>query len=110
MFIVITARDRKAVVSARHRIDLLVEASRKKIRYTHFLSIPLNTEEIIDKYQSFKNDLLEKYGKTPYNINESLFQMESKLHLTIGMLKLLDDNEKMQAADALMNCKENIIE
>lgn len=109
MFIVITARDRKAIVSARHRIDLLVEASRKKIRYTHFVSIPLNTKEIIDKYNSFKNDILEKYDKATYNIDESLFQTSSKLHLTIGMLKLLDDNEKEQAVNALRNCKENII-
>ncbi|XP_032674206.1 activating signal cointegrator 1 complex subunit 1 isoform X2 [Odontomachus brunneus] len=107
--IVITARDRKAVASARHRIDLLVETSRKKIRYTHFLSIPLNTKKIIDKYNSFKNDILEKYDKATYNIDESLFQTSSKLHLTIGMLKLLDDNEKEQAVNALRNCKENII-
>nr|XP_012234026.1 PREDICTED: uncharacterized protein LOC105678895 [Linepithema humile] len=107
--IVITARDRKAIISARHRINLLVETSRKKIRYTHFLSIPLNKKEIIDKFNSFKDDVLEKYGKTAYNIDESLFQDPSKLHLTIGMLKLLDINEKTQAIDALKICKEEII-
>lgn len=108
--IVITGRDRNAVISARHRIDLLVEASRKKIRYTHFLSIPLNKEGIIDKFHSFKNDVLEKHDKSTHNIDESLFQTPSKLHLTIGMLKLLDDDEKKQAIDALMTCKENIID
>ncbi|XP_018360775.1 PREDICTED: activating signal cointegrator 1 complex subunit 1 isoform X2 [Trachymyrmex cornetzi] len=108
--IVITARERKAIISARHRIDLLIEASKKKIRYTHFLSIPLNKKEIIDKYISFKNDILEKYNKTTHNIDESLFQNPSKLHLTIGMLKLFDDNEKKHAIDALTNCKENIID
>ncbi|KAG5309442.1 ASCC1 protein, partial [Acromyrmex insinuator] len=108
--IVITARERKAIISARHRIDLLIEASKKKIHYTHFLSIPLNKKEIIDKYISFKNDILEKYNKTTHNIDESLFQNPSKLHLTIGMLKLFDDNEKKYAIDALTNCKENIID
>lgn len=87
-----------------------METSRKKIHYTHFLSIPLNKKEIMDNYNSFKNDVLEKYDKIAYNIDESLFQTPSKLHLTIGMLKLLDDNEKKQAIDALMNCKEKIIE
>jgi len=87
-----------------------METSRKKIHYTHFLSIPLNKKEIMDNYNSFKNDVLEKYDKTAYNIDESLFQTPSKLHLTIGMLKLLDDNEKKQAIDALMDCKEKIIE
>lgn len=108
--IVITAADQKAIISARHRIDLLVETSRKKIHYTHFLSIPLNKKEIIDNYNSFKDDVLKKYGKTEYNIDESLFQTPSKLHLTIGMLKLLDDKEKKQAIDALMSCKEKIID
>jgi len=74
------------------------------------LSIPLNKKEIIDKYISFKNDILEKYNKTTHNIDESLFQNPFKLHLTIGMLKLFDDNEKKHAIDALTNCKENIIE
>lgn len=87
-----------------------METSRKKIHYTHFLSIPLNKKEIMDNYNSFKNDVLENYDKTAYNIDKSLFQTPSKLHLTIGMLKLLDDNEKKQAIDALMNCKEKIIE
>lgn len=70
----------------------------------------MNKREIIDNYNSFKNNVLEKYDKTTYNIDESLFQTPSKLHLTIGMLKLLDDNEKKQAIEALMNCKEKIIE
>lgn len=74
------------------------------------MSIPLNKKGIIDNYNSFKDDILEKYGKTEYNIDESLFQTPSKLHLTIGMLKLLDDDEKKQAIDALMSCKEIIIE
>jgi len=74
------------------------------------LSIPLNKKGIIDKYISFKNDVLEKYNKTTYNIDESLFQVPSKLHLTIGMLKLFDDNDKQHAIHTLMNCKENIIE
>lgn len=88
---------------------MLIEASKKKIRYTHFLSIPLNKEEIINKYISFKNDILEKYSKTAYNIDESLFQTPAKLHLTIGMLKLFDNYEKQHAFEALEDCKEHVI-
>lgn len=89
---------------------MLIETLKKKIHYTHFLSIPLNKKEIIDKYISFKNDVLEQYNKTTHNIDESLFQKPCKLHLTIGMLKLFDDDDKKQAIDALSDCKENIIE
>lgn len=80
------------------------------MRFTHFLSIPLNKKEIIDKYISFKNDVLEKYNKTTHNIDESLFQIPCKLHLTIGILKLFDDNDKEHAIEALSDCKENVIE
>lgn len=87
-----------------------MESSRKKIHYTHFLSIPLNKKKIIDKFNSFKDNVLEKCDKTTHNIDESLFQNPSKLHLTIGMFKLLDINEKTQAIDAFMTCKKEIIE
>ncbi|EZA56279.1 activating signal cointegrator 1 complex subunit 1 isoform X2 [Ooceraea biroi] len=107
--IAILGRDRKAIISARHRIDLLIEDVRKKKRYTHFLSIPLNKQEIIDNFNSFKTDVLEKYAKSTRNIDESLFQTASKLHITIGMLKLFDDNEKKQAFDVLNDCKEKVI-
>lgn len=106
----ITGQTRNAIVSARHRIDLIIQSSRKKVRYTHFLSIPLNKEDIINKFSLFKNDILEKYNNIAYNIDELLFQTSSKLHITIGMLTLVDDNENKQAVDALINCKENIIE
>lgn len=113
--IVITARNREAIISARHRIQLLMESSKKNINYTHFLSIPLNKQGIIDNFNSFKTDTLEKYnwrnGKAEqYKIDESLFQTPSKLHLTIGMLKLLDDDEKKRAVNALTSCKKQVIE
>jgi len=96
-------------LSARHRIDLLAENLRKTKRYTHFLSIPLNKQEIINNFNIFKNNVLEKHSKSIHNIDESVFQIPSKLHMTIGMLKLFDDNEKKQAFDVLNDCKDKII-
>ncbi|XP_020296338.1 activating signal cointegrator 1 complex subunit 1 isoform X2 [Pseudomyrmex gracilis] len=108
--IVIIARDRKTVSSAKNRIDLLIEASKKKINFTHFLSIPLNKKNIIDKFNLFKTDVLKRYDKATYNIDETLFQTPCKLHLTIGVLKLFDDNDKEHAINALKKCKEDIID
>ncbi|XP_014610140.1 PREDICTED: activating signal cointegrator 1 complex subunit 1-like isoform X3 [Polistes canadensis] len=54
--IVIIGSDRKDILSARNRIDIIVEASRKNIRYTHFLSIPLTVEGIIENFNLFKNE------------------------------------------------------
>ncbi|XP_076652158.1 activating signal cointegrator 1 complex subunit 1 [Halictus rubicundus] len=107
--IVITGFYRNGIISARRRIDLLIIAARKKLHYTHFLSIPLNEDHITMKFNEFKNDILTNSGKTSRGVDENIFQTPSKLHMTIGMLKLLDDVEKEQAIKALDYCKENIV-
>lgn len=107
--ITITGSDRKGIISARNRIDLLVEASRDKVKGTHFLSIPLNEGHVIMKFNSFKNDVLQNFGETARGVDNIIFQTASKLHLTIGMLHLFDDADKQRAVEALDYCKETII-
>lgn len=99
--------DKRGIKIARRRIDLLIEASRKKIRPTHFLSIPLNDGHIIMKFNEFKTDVLNNLNAR--GVDNTVFQTPSKLHLTLGMLILLDDAERKQAIDALDYCKEHII-
>lgn len=84
--------------------------SRKKLSYTHFLSIPLNTDEIIKNFNSFKSDIIQKFGGDVTGIDEIIFQKPNKLHLTIGMLTLLDEEERKQAVQTFMDCKQHIIE
>ncbi|KAI4499248.1 hypothetical protein M0802_005508 [Mischocyttarus mexicanus] len=108
--IVIIGSDHRGILSARRRIDLIVEVSRKKLTSTHFLSIPLNVNGIIENFNSFKSDVMEKYGGIVTGIEEILFQKASKLHLTLGMLTLLDEGERKQAVQTLMDCKIQIID
>ncbi|KOC69171.1 Activating signal cointegrator 1 complex subunit 1 [Habropoda laboriosa] len=107
--IVILGTDHKGIVTARHRINLLMEATRKKLHPTHFLSIPLNKPEIIKEFNLFKTTVLNNSKKASRGVDETIFQMPTKLHLTIGMLKLLDDTERNQAIEALNYCKEYIV-
>ena len=107
--VVITGHDRKGIVTARRRINLLIAASRKRLTYTHFLSIPLNEGHVIMKFNMFKNDVLTNSGKTSKGVDETIFQIPSKLHLTIGVLTLLDDAEINQAIEALNYCKEHVV-
>lgn len=108
--IVIIGSDRRGILSARHRIDLLVEVSRKKFSYTHFISIPLNTDEVIANFNSFKSDVIKKFGGVARGVYEYIFQKPHKLHLTLGMLTLLDDEERKEAKKVFMDCKEHIID
>ncbi|XP_031829837.1 activating signal cointegrator 1 complex subunit 1 [Nomia melanderi] len=107
--VVIIGCDRKGIVTARRRIDLLIAVTRKRQHSTHFLSIPLNEGHIIMKFNMFKNSVLTNLGKVSKGIDERIFQTPSKLHLTIGILKLFDDVEREQAIKALDYCKEHII-
>ncbi|XP_051153858.1 activating signal cointegrator 1 complex subunit 1 isoform X2 [Leptopilina boulardi] len=108
--IVILGTSRRSIISARNRIDLLVESSRKKVQFTHFLSIPLTDKNIIDAFREFKNDVIHKTGKGARRVNEKIFQNEERLHLTLDVLKLMDENERQAAAKKLIDCKKDIID
>ena len=43
-------------------------------------------------------------------LDETIFQTETLLHLTVGTMALLDQRERNLARDILMDCKENIIQ
>lgn len=107
--LVIIGVDRKGIIKARHRINLLMEATRKKLDFTHFLSIPLNKPEIMKEFNLFMKTVLNNSEKTSRGVDETIFQTPSKLHLTIAMLTLLDDTERNQAIEALNYCQEYII-
>lgn len=74
------------------------------------MSIPLNIDEIIKNFNSFKSDVIQKFGGVVTGIDEIIFQKPNKLHLTIGMLTLLDEEERKQAVQTFMDCKQHIIE
>ncbi|XP_039402185.1 activating signal cointegrator 1 complex subunit 1 isoform X2 [Mauremys reevesii] len=107
--IVITGQQRSGVISARTRIDVLAESFRKKQPFTHFLSFALNQPAIQEKFLQFKEEVLEKCSKD-HGVNSSLFQNPAKLHLTIGTLVLLNEQEIQKACELLQRSKEDFIE
>ncbi|XP_066477792.1 activating signal cointegrator 1 complex subunit 1 isoform X1 [Tiliqua scincoides] len=104
--IVITGQHRNGVISARTRIDVLVESFRKKQPFTHFLSFALNQLPIQENFLQFKKEVLEKCSNN-YGVSSSLFQNPAKLHLTIGTLVLLNEQEVQKAQEILQRCKED---
>ena len=53
--------------------------------------------------------MLETLEDVP-GLDETIFQTETLLHLTVGTMALLDQRERDLARDILMDCKENIIQ
>ncbi|KAJ8681231.1 hypothetical protein QAD02_017018 [Eretmocerus hayati] len=106
----ITGTTRRAVIAARRRIDMLIETSRNKLDFTHFLSIPGTSDEVRENFEKFKSDVLSKYGTGVRGISEGLFQDSDKLHLTLAILVLLDENDRRKAIEALEACKKDIVQ
>ncbi|XP_076236508.1 activating signal cointegrator 1 complex subunit 1 [Calliopsis andreniformis] len=106
--IAIIGYDHQGIRTARRRINLIIESSRKRLNTTHFLSIPLNEGCIIMEFRKFKMNVIANFQERAV-VSDKLFQIPSKLHITIGLLTLLDDIERNQAVEALNYCKEHIV-
>lgn len=107
--IVITGQHRSGVVSARTRIDVLLLTFRRKQPSTHFLSFFLNEVEVQERFLKFQEEVLEKCSMDN-GVDSSIFQNPKKLHLTIGMLVLLNEQEVQQTCEMLQQCKADFID
>lgn len=58
-----SARD---VSSAVTRVESLAESSRKKISFTHFISLPINNDRVQQSFSEFKNAVLDKCSMVGY--------------------------------------------
>lgn len=106
--VIVKGKSKKDVVSAKTRLDLIMIAGRSKQQFTHFLSVNFATNEIKNNFLQFKQQVLN--DPEIHGLHESLFQKPEKLHLTIVMLVLLDNQDRVIAAEYLQDCKELIID
>ncbi|CAH6789725.1 Ascc1 [Phodopus roborovskii] len=58
--IVIAGQHRNGVISARTRIDVLLDTFRRKQPFTHFLAFFLNEVEVQERFLKFQEEVLEK--------------------------------------------------
>jgi activating signal cointegrator complex subunit 1 len=101
--IVITGGSQAGVRSAKTRIDVLMTTARRRMTFTHFLSIPIGNDKIRANFDDFKTQVLQTC-KGDRGVDETIFQNSYKLHLTLGVMVLLDDNEVEQARTVLAQC------
>ncbi|XP_013401285.1 activating signal cointegrator 1 complex subunit 1 [Lingula anatina] len=106
--IVIHGQDRKGVVSARTRIEVMVDSARQRLPFTHFLSLPVNGQKIKDAFLDFKADVLRECDGDR-GIVPAVFQNPDKLHLTLGIMALMNGTEIAKATDLLQQCREDLV-
>ncbi|KAL0894878.1 hypothetical protein ABMA27_013390 [Loxostege sticticalis] len=105
--IVIFGSSATSVKAAQRRINIIVMSSRMKQKATHFISIPMNDPEIVKSFEVFKNSVLQDCPGR--GLDESLFIKPNKLHLTLGVMCLMDNEERLYASKLLTEAKEKII-
>ena len=106
--ITISGGDRRSVMTAANRIDVMVAAARNKQPFTHFISIPVNMEHVKERFLQFKSEVLQSCQNVR-GVDETIFQTETLLHLTVGTMALLDQRERDLAREILMDCKEHVV-
>ncbi|XP_022914170.2 activating signal cointegrator 1 complex subunit 1-like [Onthophagus taurus] len=105
--IVITGSSERDICSARLRINLIVLQMREKHQVTHFLSIPLVSDQINKNFEIFKSKLMS--GPPLRGVEESIFISPQKLHLTLATFVLLDDYEIDNAVGVMHECQSEIL-
>ena len=87
MYAEITASTAQAVLSAKTRIEILIDSVRPTLPWTHFISIPLNTSNFVKQFELFKNQVTEFASEikvsclrvcVPYHVNHCLFDYSDK--------------------------------
>ena len=91
--ITVTGVGRLGVIAAANRIDVMVASARNKQPFTHFLSIPVNTDQTKTCFTELKGEILET-RENVRGLDASIFQTDTLLHLTIGTMALLDERER----------------
>lgn len=58
--LVILGNDRAGVISARTRIDVLTSSARRRLPFTHFLSLPIVSDAVQERFDVFKEEVLQE--------------------------------------------------
>ncbi|XP_066153373.1 activating signal cointegrator 1 complex subunit 1-like [Euwallacea fornicatus] len=96
--VIISGDSERKVASARTQITITMAQRKDKMPPTHFIAIPINSQSITENLLKFQKCVLEKPGR---GVTKSLFQNVVKLHLTIVVLTLLDEEEVENAKKTL---------
>lgn len=67
----------------------IVQSARSRQEFTHFISFPINSSEVKKAFLEFKKEILQGDCRLERGIEESVFQDENLLHLTVGTMALM---------------------
>lgn len=96
LIVVITGPNRSGVVGARSRIEVIVESSRQKIPFTHFLCFPLYKSNLAKKVDEFKVRVLKDCFEVKYlKLNNCFYALHVYHFENYNVLKIHTDNQPL---------------
>lgn len=101
--IVVEASTLAALKMAKRRIEIVAWSNRAKEPPTHFICIPLNTPAIMSRVEAFREAVLKECSNDQ-GIERTVFQIPSKMHLTLAVLRMYTRNEEERAVSVLEEC------
>uniref|UniRef100_A0A915BHQ9 K Homology domain-containing protein n=1 Tax=Parascaris univalens TaxID=6257 RepID=A0A915BHQ9_PARUN len=98
---IVSTKSQESIERCCDRIELMIMGTRERSVFTHLVLLPMNHADIQAAFTQFA-ELVQNDDELPASCREpAVFQEKGKLHLTVVMLSLLDENEKTKAANAL---------
>eukprot|EP00116_Pleurobrachia_bachei_P006892 sb/3467154/ len=91
-YIRVKYRTEDSLSSLQLRLERVISSARRKEAPTHFVCIPVASEEIGSNLKRFQETC---------KLDPRMIQIESKLHLTIGVLKCFSPDEIKKATEVL---------
>lgn len=88
--LVLIGPNKRSLLSAKQRIEVIVWSNRSKEGITHFLGIPLNVENVMEKFEDFERRVKALIP----SIDEELFQNPIRLHVTLPVFYLFSEEEE----------------
>lgn len=101
--VVVQAATRKHLIAAKKRIEVITWSNRSREPATHFIGIPLNTDVIQNGLEKFRKQVLYECPDTD-GMSEALFQSPAKLHLTLVMIRIFNQEEEKRAIKEIHEC------
>ncbi|KAL1920526.1 uncharacterized protein VTP21DRAFT_903 [Calcarisporiella thermophila] len=88
--LIIIRGTRESTEAAKLRIEDIIERSRSKIPFTHFISLPLSDPALIRRISTLHGDILALNVR---GLDSTILVPTGSLHITVGMLRLLSQKE-----------------
>lgn len=110
-FIQICGQNKRSTILTYKRISDLVQKFRGKQNLTHFISIPLSLDSNLkNRFLEFKKQILsDTECSLSKGIDESVFQSESRIHITLCVLYCGDSHERKLATKTLQDLNQSFL-